>query len=68
FGVKGRAVAVLYYLCQGYSNQEIATKLSLSENTVRKDYVSNLLKLFKVKSRTQLLVEIARLGIVIPKP
>jgi two-component system, NarL family, nitrate/nitrite response regulator NarL len=67
-GIKGRAVDVLYYLCQGYSNQEIANKLCLAENTVRKDYVSSLLKLFEVKSRTQLLVEIARQGIVIPKP
>ncbi len=67
-GIKGRAVDVLFYLCQGYSNQQIANKLSLAENTVRKDYVSNLLKRFNVKSRTQLLVEIARQGIVIPKP
>jgi two-component system, NarL family, nitrate/nitrite response regulator NarL len=67
-GIKGRAVDVLYYLCQGYSNQEIANKLSLAENTVRKDYVSYLLKHFNVKSRTQLLVEIARQGVVIAKP
>lgn len=67
-GIKGRAVEVLYYLCQGCSNQEIANRLCLAESTVRKDYVSNLLKLFKVKSRTQLLIEIARQGIVIPKP
>lgn len=68
FGVKGRAVEVLYYLCQGYSNQDIANRLCLAESTVRKDYVSSLLRLFKVKSRTQLLVEIARQGIVVPKP
>jgi two-component system nitrate/nitrite response regulator NarL len=67
-GIRGRAVDVLYYLCQGYSNQEIADRLCLAENTVRKDYVSSLLKSFKVKSRTQLLIEIARQGIIIPKP
>jgi len=67
-GVKGRALEVLYYLCQGYSNSMIADQLCLAEGTVRKDYVSQLLKQFKVKSRTQLLLEVSRLGIVIPKP
>jgi two-component system nitrate/nitrite response regulator NarL len=67
-GIKGKALDVLYYLCQGYSNQEIADRLCLAENTVRKDYVSSLLRSFKVKSRIQLLIEISRQGIIIGKP
>lgn len=68
FGIKGRSLEVLYYLCQGYENKMIAHRLCLAEGTVRKDYVSRLLKQFKVKNRTQLVMEVARLGIVIPKP
>ncbi|NOT85916.1 MAG: response regulator transcription factor [Methylococcaceae bacterium] len=58
---------VLYVLCQGDSNKTIAKRLQLAEGTVR-DYVSQLLKQFKVKNRVQLLIEIARMGVAIPKP
>jgi two-component system nitrate/nitrite response regulator NarL len=66
-GLNGRSLEVLYYLCQGDVNKTIAKRMQLAEGTV-KDYVSLLLKQFKVKNRTQLLVEIARLGVVVPKP
>ena len=46
----------------------IANKMNIAEGTVRKDYVPKLLQLFKVTRRTQLVAEIARRGIVIPKP
>ena len=68
FGVNGRLRETLYYVCQGYESKIIADQMGLEEGTVRKDYVSKLLRLFKVKNRTQLVLEVARLGIAVPKP
>ena len=67
-GVTGRAVEALYYLCQGLPNKTIATKMGVEEGTVRKDYIPKLFRTFKVARRTELLVEISRRGIRIPKP
>jgi two-component system nitrate/nitrite response regulator NarL len=67
-GVKGRAMEVLYYLCQGMPNKTIANKMGIEEATVRKDYVSKLLERFGVARRTELIVEISRRGVVVPKP
>jgi two-component system nitrate/nitrite response regulator NarL len=67
-GLKGRSVEVLYYLCQGMPNKMIANKMGIEEATVRKDYVSKLLETFGVARRTELIVEISRRGIIIPKP
>lgn len=66
-GVKGRALEVLYFICQGDSNKAIAERLQLVEGTVR-DYVSHLLKCFAVKNRTQLLLKVARMQLIIPRP
>jgi two-component system nitrate/nitrite response regulator NarL len=67
-GVSGRALEVLYYLCQGLPNKSIATKMGIEEQTVRKDYVPKLFRLFQVARRTELLIEVSRRGIVIPTP
>lgn len=67
-GIHGRLLDVLYYLCQGLQNKTIADRMGISEGTVRKDYVSKLLRIFKVARRTQLLIEVSRRGITIPKP
>lgn len=67
-GVKGRLLETLYYICQGNDNKTIAKHMGVEADTVRKDYVSKLLKLFKVKDRKQLMYEVSRLGIVVPKP
>jgi two-component system nitrate/nitrite response regulator NarL len=67
-GVTGRALEVLYYLCQGLPNKAIATRMGIEETTVRKDYVPKLFRLFRVTRRTELLVEISRRGISIPTP
>jgi two-component system nitrate/nitrite response regulator NarL len=67
-GVTGRALEVLYYLCQGLPNKAIANRMGIEEATVRKDYVPKLFKLFRVTRRTELLVEISRRGISIPTP
>ena len=67
-GVTGRALEVLYYLCQGLPNKAIANRMGIEEATVRKDYVPKLFKLFRVTRRTELLVEISRRGLSIPTP
>lgn len=67
-GVTGRALEVLYYLCQGLPNKSIANKMGIEEGTIRKDYVPRLFRLFKVARRTELLVEVSRRGLIIPSP
>jgi DNA-binding NarL/FixJ family response regulator len=67
-GLSPRQAEVLYYLCQGLSNKSIARRMGISEGTVRKNYVSELLRLFNVTRRTELMIEISSLGIVIPPP
>ena len=67
-GVTGRALEVLYYLCQGLPNKAIANRMGIEETTVRKDYVPKLFRLFRVTRRTELLVEISRRGISIHTP
>jgi len=67
-GIKGRMLEVLYYICQGHQNKVIAAKMGISEGTIRKDYVSKLLSIFKVTRRTQLVIEVSRRCISIPKP
>lgn len=67
-GLSPRAIQVLYYLCQGMPNKVIATRMGIEEATVRKDYVPQLFRAFKVARRTELVVEISRRGISIPAP
>lgn len=67
-GLTPRLCEVLYYVCQGLPNKAIANRLGISEGTVRRDYVSELLRFFKVARRTELIVEVARRGITIPPP
>jgi two-component system nitrate/nitrite response regulator NarL len=67
-GVTGRALEVLYYLCQGLPNKAIANRMGIEEATVRKDYVPKLFRLFRVTRRTELLVEISRRGLAVPMP
>lgn len=67
-GISGRSLEVLYYVCQGLPNKSIARNMGIEEGTVRKDYLPRLFRLFKVVRRTELLVEVARRGIVIPPP
>jgi len=50
-----REVDVLRCVAQGYSNKQIATKLSVSTTTVR-THVSNLLRKLDLENRTQLAI------------
>ena len=67
-GVKGRALEVLYYICQGLPNQLIAEKMNLAESTVANDYNTRLFRQFRVASRAALIVEVSRRGIIPPPP
>lgn len=67
FDLSPRLTETLGYLCQGMSNKAIARRMSLAESTV-KEYCSDLLQKFHVRRRTELIVEMARRGIVLPKP
>ena len=62
-GLTPRQCEVLYYLCQGLPNKAIANRMGISEGTVRKGYVSELLRFFGVARRTELLIEVSRRGI-----
>lgn len=59
---------VLYYVCQGLTNKAIARRMGISEGTVRKDYVSELLRLFGASRRTELMIEVFQRGLQIPVP
>lgn len=67
-GVTGRALEVLYYVCQGLPNKSIARNMGIEEGTVRKDYLPKLFRIFRVVRRTELLIEVSRRGIAIPQP
>jgi two-component system, NarL family, nitrate/nitrite response regulator NarL len=67
-GVRGRAVEVLYYICQGLPNALIAQEMGVTEHTVANEYNSKLFRLFRVTNRARLIVEVARRGIIPPQP
>ncbi|BFO56458.1 response regulator [Acidovorax sacchari] len=67
-GLAPRHYEVLYYLCQGLPNKSIANRMGISEGTVRKSYVSDLLRFFGVVRRTELIVEVARRRLKVPPP
>lgn len=56
-GITPAERAVLDLLCEGLSNADIARRLNYSESTVKK-YVSNLLALYGVSSRLDLVVTV----------
>ncbi len=66
FGLTGRETEVLKLLIRGENNAEIAGRLCVSEQTVKKELVSVFDKL-GVKNRTQAAVKGVRLGLVDPE-
>jgi DNA-binding NarL/FixJ family response regulator len=58
-----RELEVLGYVAQGLSNKEIASKLRISEKTV-KSHVSTILGKFGMESRTQAAIHATRTGLV----
>jgi len=65
-GISGKSLEVLCYLCQGLSNKSIARKMNVEEGTIRKDYVPKLFRIFKVARRTELLIQVSRIGVKLP--
>lgn len=57
---------VLYYLCDGLPNKQIARKLGVCETTV-KAHVSEILRKFCVHSRTQAVLEMSLLNLAGPE-
>lgn len=56
--------SLLRFLTEGLSNREIAEKMYLSPNTV-KDYLDDLMERSGIHSRTALVAQASRLGIVV---
>lgn len=67
-GLSPRLYETLYYMCQGLTNKAIARHMNITESTVRKNHVSELLRFFNVTRRTELVVEVARRGIQVQPP
>jgi DNA-binding NarL/FixJ family response regulator len=63
-GLSPRQMEVLQLLVQGLPNKSIARRLEIAEATAR-GYVSDLLAAFRVTNRTQLVLEVARRGLVL---
>ncbi|RIV18506.1 DNA-binding response regulator [Fibrisoma montanum] len=62
-GISSRELEVLIQLAQGYSNEEIASHLFVSTNTV-KTHLSNLYAKLDVKRRTQAVDKARSLGLI----
>jgi DNA-binding NarL/FixJ family response regulator len=66
-GLTPRQSEVLRLLVQGLPNKSIARRMDIAETTAR-GYVSDLLAAFRVTNRTQLVLEVARRGLVLGVP
>ena len=63
-GLTGQQRSLLRLLVEGLSNREIAEKMFISPNTV-KDYLDNLMECTGIHSRTALVAQASRMGIVV---
>ena len=66
-GLTLRQLEVLSLLVQGLPNKSIARRLDIAETTAR-GYVSELLAAFRVTNRTQLVLDVAKRGLVLGAP
>ncbi len=62
-GISGRELEVLREIAGGYSNKEIAIRLSVSPNTV-KTHVANLFEKLGARRRTDAINRARELGII----
>jgi len=63
YDLTAREVEALKLLVRGYSNQEIAHKLFVSEQTIKKEFV-NIFDRLGVRNRTQAAVKSVQLGLL----
>ena len=61
--ISGRELEILQELAKGASNQEIAKKLFISENTV-KSHLKNMFKKLCVSTRSEAIVKASQMGII----
>jgi DNA-binding NarL/FixJ family response regulator len=64
-GLTERQAQILALMMKGESNKLICRELNLAESTV-KNQITAILKALKVTSRTQAVLEVAKLGVVLP--
>ena len=55
YGISEKEIGIIQFVADGYSNKEIASKLFLSEGTVR-NYLSTILEKLELRDPTQLAV------------
>ena len=55
YGISEKEIGIIQFVADGYSNKEIASKLFLSEGTVR-NYLSKIIEKLELRDRTQLAV------------
>ena len=55
YGISEKEIGIIQFVADGYSNKEIASKLFLSEGTVR-NYLSTILEKLELRDSTQLAV------------
>jgi len=53
-GVTDREKEIIDYVCQGFTNKEIATRLTLSEHTI-KAHLNRIFRKFNASSRSKLI-------------
>lgn len=66
WGISKREYDVLVLLGKGLSNQEIADRLFVSQNTI-KTHTSRLFEKLEVKNRTQALIKAQEVGLIEPQ-
>ncbi|PZN76192.1 MAG: hypothetical protein DM484_17140 [Candidatus Methylumidiphilus alinenensis] len=64
----GKLREALFYICKGFSNQDIADCMGVKETTVRRNYLPPLLKAFNVTRRGEIIYEVSQLKIIVPTP
>ena len=62
-GISKREAEILLLMHQGLSNQQIADKLFISENTIKK-HISNIFQKLKVERRTEAVKKALELSII----
>ena len=66
-GLTAREREVVYLLSQGFSNQQIAREMVLSEKTV-KNHISHILRKLDLKDRTQVAIMAWKTGLAVNGP
>lgn len=64
----GKLREALFYVCKGFTNQDIADCMGVKEATVRRNYLPPLLKAFNVTRRGEIIYEVSQLKLIVPTP